>query len=193
MVSAYLLGPVVAKLHEEHPRLQIELVVSNATSDLRRREADIAIRHHRPEGDDLVGQLIKSASGAYLYGTPAYLRRVGSPKTVEDLARRAVVFGFDEGPRLLQALRASGVPFPDGASPIRTEDHLVQWEFCKQGLGLCVIMEEVGDRERRVRRALPKAPAVVTLSTWLVSHRELRTSRKIRVVFDTLAEHLSTL
>mgnify|MGYP001391769207 CR=1 FL=1 len=193
VVSAYLLPPVVAKLRAQHPSLQVEMVVSNTSSDLRRREADIAVRHYRPQGDDLVGQLIKEASAAHLYGTPAYFKRIGDPKTPEALAERALVLGFDEGPRLLQALRAGGVPFPDGATPIRTEDHLVQWELCKQGMGLCVMMEEVGDRERRVRRALPGAPPVVTLPTWLVSHRELRTSRKIRVVFDALAEHLAVL
>ena len=103
------------------------------------------------------------------------------------------MLGFEDGRRLLSALRAGGVPFPDDATPVRAEDHLVQWELCKQGMGLCVMMEEVGDRERRVRRALPNATPVVTLPIWLVSHRELRTSRKIRVVFDALAEQLATL
>ena len=192
-VSAYLLPPVVAALREQHPGLQVEFVVSNQSSDLRRREADIAVRHFRPQGDDLVAQLIKEASGAHLYGAPAYLKRLRNPKTPEALAKRALVLGFDDGPRLLQALRGGGVPFGDDASPLRTEDHLVQWELCKQGLGLCVMMEEVGDREPLVRRALPDAAPVVTLPIWLVSHRELRTSRKIRVVFDALAAHLASL
>lgn len=192
-VSAYLLPPVVAKLRAAHPGLQVELVVSNQSSDLRRREADIAVRHFRSQGDDLVAQLIKEKSGGHLYGSPDYLKRLRHPKTPEALAKRAVVLGFDDGPRLLQALRGGGVPFGDDASPIRTEDHLVQWALCQQGLGLCVMMEEVGDREPRVKRALPGGAPVVTLPIWLVSHRELRTSRKIRVVFDAVAAHLASL
>lgn len=192
-VSAYLLPPVVEKLREQHPALQVEMVVSNLSSDLRRREADIAVRHYRPEGEDLVARQIKESSGAHLYGTPGYLERIGRPRTPEALAERAQVLGFDESPRLLQALRDGGIPFDDDASPIRTEDHLVQWELCKQGMGLCVMMEEVGDRERRVRRACADSPPVVTLPIWLVTHRELRTSRKIRVVFDALAHHLASL
>lgn len=191
VVSAHLLPPVVRDLRTRHPGLEVELVVSNRTSDLRRREADIAVRHFRPQGDDLVAKLIKETSRAYLYGAPSYLAKLGNPKTLEALAARAHVLGFDESPRLLDTLRALGLPFPAGASPIRTEDHLVQWELCQQGLGLCVIMEEVGDRERRVRRVAPTA--VITLPIWLVSHRELRTSQKIRVVFDAIAEHLATL
>lgn len=192
-VSAYLLPPTIATLRKHHPALELELVVSNDSSDLRRREADIAVRHYRPEGDDLMARLVKPVSNAFLYGSPAYLRSIGNPKTAEGLAARARVLGFDEGPRLLQALRDGGLPFDDDASPVRSEDHLVQWELCKQGLGLCVMMQEVGDHERRVRRALPDAEAVVTLPIWLVSHRELRTSRKIRVVFDAVAEHLASL
>lgn len=192
-VSAYLLPPVIERLGKAHPQLEFEIVVSNTSSDLRRREADVAVRHFRPEGDDLVARLIKDRSEAHLYASPKYLRRLGHPDTGEALAEKARVLGFDDGPRLLQALRAGGVPFPDGASPIRTEDHLVQWELCKRGQGLCVMMQEVGDHEPRVRRALADAEAVVTLPIWVVSHRELRTSRKIRLVFDALAEHLATL
>lgn len=191
VVSAHLLPPVVRDLRARHPGLEVELVVSNQSSDLRRREADIAVRHYRPQGDDLVARLIKETSRAYLYGAPKYLARIGNPRTPEALAARARVLGFDDSPRLLQALRAGGVPFGNDASPIRTEDHLVQWELCKQGLGLCVMMEEVGDRERRVRRVSPAV--VVTLPIWLVSHRELRTSQKIRVVYDAIADHLGAL
>ncbi|TPV94095.1 MAG: LysR family transcriptional regulator [Myxococcales bacterium FL481] len=192
-VAAYLLAPVIKQLRDHHPALEIEIVVSNTSSDLRRREADVAVRHYRPEGDDLVAKLVREVSPAHLYAAPSYLKRIGHPKTPEELADRACVLGFDERPRLLQAVRAGGVPVTDDASPIRVEDHLVQWELCKQGLGLGVMMEEVGSRERRVRRVLPQAPPLVTLPTWVVSHRELRTSRKIRVVFDALAEHLTSL
>lgn len=189
-VSAYLLPPVIERLCKAHPGIEVELVVSNAGSDLKRREADIAVRHFRPEGADLFARQVKDTTEAHLYGTPAYLRRLGNPETPAQLAERGQVLGFDESDRMRQVLRAAGYPFPDGCSPIRTDDHLVQWELAKRGLGLCVMMQEVGDHERRVQRALPDGPPVVTIPIWLVSHRELKTSRRIRVVFDALAEAL---
>lgn len=190
-VTAHLLGPVLERLRRDHPGIEFELVVSNAASDLRRREADVAVRHFRPEGDDLVARLVKNTSQAHLYGTPGYLRKIGNPETAEDLAATAEIFGWDENGALLQGLRAAGYPFPDDCSMIRTEDHLVQWELCRRGLGLCVMMAEVGDPDRKVRRALPDAPPIVTLPIWLVSHRELKTSHRIRLVFDALAEALA--
>jgi hypothetical protein len=53
-----------------------------------------------------------------------------------------------------------------------------------------VIMEQIGDAEPRVVRALDALPAL-PVPVWLISHRELRTSRRIRVVFDLLAEGLT--
>lgn len=190
-VSGYLLPPVINVLRKSHPGLQVELVVSNASSDLKRREADIAVRHYRPQGADLFAKLVKETTQAHLYATPGYLQRIGNPESPQALGERGQVLGFDEGDAMPKALRAAGYPFEDGCSPIRTEDHLVQWELAKRGLGLCVMMQEVGDPERRVRRALEDGPPVVTLPIWLVTHRELKTSRRIRVVFDTLADALA--
>lgn len=189
-VSAYLLPPIVAELRARQPGIEVELVVSNTTSDLRRREADIAIRHFRPQGDDLVARLVKEKSEAHLYAAPSYLRRIGNPRTPEELAARGHVIGFDESDTLKRGLQALGLPFGDESFPVRTENHLVQWELAKRGVGMCVMMEEVGDSEPSVGRALPDAAAGVAFPTWLTSHRELKTSRRIRVVFDLLAETL---
>lgn len=190
-VSGLVLPPLVQELRSRHPAIDIELVVSNTSSDLRRREADIAVRHFRPQGDDLVARLIKEKSDAHLYAAPSYLKRIGNPRTPDELAERGHVIGFDESDTLKNGLRALGLPFADQSFPVRTENHLVQWELAKQGVGMCVMMEEVGERERRVRRALPDFDKAVSFPTWLTSHRELKTSRRIRVVFDLLAELLA--
>lgn len=190
-VAAYLLPPIVDELRSVHPGIQLELVVSNSISDLRRREADIAIRHSRPQGDDLVARLVKEKSTAHLYAAPSYLERIGHPRTAEELAARGQVIGFDDIDRFKKGLRALGLPFGDDCFSVRTDNHLVQWELAKKGVGMCVMMEEVGEREPLVVRALPDFSAGVTFPTWLTSHRELKTSRRMRVVFDLLAERLA--
>ena len=70
-----------------------------------------------------------------------------------------------------------------------TENHLVQWEMAKLGLGICIVLDEVGDAEPRVRRVLPDL-APLPIPIWLAAHRELHYSRRIQVVFDLLAEGL---
>lgn len=189
-VSAYLLPPIVDELRTLHPGIHVEIVVSNASSDLRRREADIAVRHFRPQGDDLLARLVKERSEAHLYAAPRYLERIGHPRTPEELAARGQVIGFDESDTLKKGLNALGLPFGDESFPVRTENHLVQWELAKRGVGMCMMMAEVGDREPSVRRVLPDLSPGFAFPTWLTSHRELRTSRRIRVVFDLLAARL---
>lgn len=188
-ISAFLLPPIVGALRREHPGIEIEIVASNATSDLRRREADVAVRNFRPTDSELVARKIKD-SHAWLYGTPDYLASIGNPDTPEALSARAQILAFDRSSIFADTLNPLGYALGRRNFPIRTESHLVQWELCKRGIGLCFMMEEVGGAEPAVVKALGDHPPPVSFPTWLTSHRELQTSRRIRVVFDTLAEAL---
>lgn len=189
-VSAYLLPPVIEEVRNLYPGIELELVVSNSISDLRRREADIAIRHFRPQGEDLVARLIKEKSIAHLYAAPKYLEKIGHPRNVEELTARAQVLAFDDIERFKKGLHALGLPFGDKSFAVRTDNHLVQWELAKRGVGMCMMMEEIGDHEPRLVRALPEFFQGVPFPTWLTSHRELKTNRRMRVIFDLLAEKL---
>ena len=186
-IAAYLLPPILKRLRKDHPGIELEVVASNKARDLRRREADIAVRNFRPKEPDLIAQKIRDAR-AHLYAAPAYLRRLGRLRSAKDLSR-AELFAFDRTNVMIDGLRALGVELTHHHFPIVTENHLVQWELCKQGAGICFMMEEIGDAERRVRRVLPGLPPL-PIPVWLVCHRELRTSRRIRLVFDRIAEEL---
>lgn len=188
VVAAFLLPPIVARIRALHPGIEIELVASNQASDLRRREADIAVRGFRPRDDELVGRKLCD-DAARLYATPGYLERIGSPSTPAGLSR-AEFFAFDHGDPMLAAYTALGLTLTPASFPIVTANHLVHWEMTCQGLGVGVILEDIGDAEPRVVRALDALPPL-PVPMWLVSHRELRTSRRIRVVFDLLAEGLT--
>ena len=60
--------------------------------------------------------------------------------------------------------------------------------LCKSGIG--IIIEEVGAAEPLVKRVLPDFAIPVPM--WLVSHREVHTSRRVRMVFDLLVDELRT-
>lgn len=188
LIAARILPPIVGRIRREHPGIEIEIVASNAARDLRRREADIAIRNFQPKQPELFARKIADRC-ARLYATPEYLERIGSPTEPADLAR-AELFGFDRSTMMVDGLRKLGLEVTAKNFPIVTENHLVQWELCKQGVGICIVMEQVGDAEPLVRRVLPDLPPL-PVPVWLTSHRELRTSRRIRVVFDLLAEELA--
>jgi DNA-binding transcriptional LysR family regulator len=187
LVAAYMLPPILGRLRVEHPGIELEIVASNQARDLHRREADIAVRNFRTTQPDLITRKIKD-SNARLYATPGYLKRLGGVSSPKDLSK-AELFAFDRTDVMIDGLRKLGLELTRQQFPIVTSNHLVQWELCKHGVGICIVMEEVGDAEPRVRRVLPKLPAI-PIPVWLVCHRELQTSRRIRLVFDRIAEGL---
>ncbi len=186
VISAYCLPPVLRALRQEHPGIRIELVADNAAIDLTRRQADIAVRNIRPTSPDLVARRLADRLG-HVYASDAYLDRLGPLRTASDLARVDFV-GFDLGPGMVEGLRRLGIDLQPRQLKLASKNHLVQWQAVRAGLGAGVMMTEVGDATPGVRR-VPGLPGV-PFPMWLVCHRELHTSRRIRIVFDRLAAAL---
>jgi DNA-binding transcriptional LysR family regulator len=188
IVACYLLPPLVLELRQHHPGLEIEIVASNAPQDLRRREADLAIRNFRPTEPDLVARRLRD-SHASLYATPQYLETLGAPLTLE-LLSRATFIGFDHSARFREGLAALGLSLGPHSFPIVSQSQHVQWALVCRGAGVGIMMVEIGDAEPSVRRALEELP-LIPVPMWLVTHREVHTSRRVRVVADFLAEGLA--
>ncbi|MBK0398426.1 LysR family transcriptional regulator [Limibaculum sp. M0105] len=184
VTAAYLLPPVLHRLRDEAPGITVEIVASNTMSDLRRREADIALRHVRPDQPDLIARRVRDTT-AHLYAAKAYLDRCGRPASTADLAGHDFV-GFDASDRLLVALNGFGIPVTRENFRIGSEDGLVAWEMTRQGFGVGVMIRELAAMTPGVEQILPEIAFPVP--TWLVTHCELNTSRRIRIVFDALAD-----
>ena len=186
--AAFLLPPILAKLRQAQPGIEVEIVVSTKASDLLRREADIAIRNFRPSKPDLVARKIRDVP-ARLYATPAYLDSLNNPQLPFDL-RQADFISVDGSGMFLKGLNAMGFHLTERNFPILTENYLVMWELVKHGLGIGILDGSIGDAEPKVTRVLPDL-APLMFPIWLVAHRELNTSRRIRLVFDLLAKELA--
>jgi DNA-binding transcriptional LysR family regulator len=186
--SAYLLPPIVMKLRREQPGIEVEIVASNAAIDLKRREADIAIRNFRPSQPDLIAKKIGDDL-ARLYAAESYLERIGHPATPEELSD-ADFIGFDTTAVMVDGLNRLGLSLTQKNFPVLTANHLVHWELVKAGAAIGIVPEAIGDREPGVRRVLADFTPM-EFPIWLTTHRELNTSRRVRMVFDLLAEELS--
>jgi DNA-binding transcriptional LysR family regulator len=185
--ASHVLPPIIAKLHRLEPLIHIEIVASNSASDLQRREADIAIRNFPPTQPDLIARKVRNAS-LRLYAAPSYLDRIGNPQLPYDL-HAAEFISIDSSGNFLKGLNALGLDLTESNFPILTENILVMWELVKHGLGIGIIDDTIGDVEPQVRRVLPNLEPLM-LPIWLVAHRELSTSRRVRFVFDLLATEL---
>jgi len=186
--AAYLLPSIVNKLRKEQPGIIIEIVSSNNPSDLLRREADIAIRSFRPTEAELISKKITDVE-APLFAAKTYLNKLGIPKTIDDL-KNAEFVTIGDVDTFMKGLKQFGVELTEKNFPVQTGSHIVHWELVKQGLGIGIVPMDIGDAEPLVERVLPDLK-LMSFPIWLTSHRELRTNKRIRLVFDFLAEELT--
>ncbi len=76
-----------------YPTIQLEIKLNDAEMDLAMREADVAIRLHRPNQSEMIQRKLFTVH-FHLYASKAYLSEYGAPKSVEDLDNhRIVTFG----------------------------------------------------------------------------------------------------
>lgn len=187
-VAAYLLPPIVQRLRAREPGIAVEVISSNALSDLLRREADIAIRHVKPEQPDLIARLIREAQ-AYFYASEDWVRAHGHPRNAQEAARLPFV-GSDRNGQYLAYLRQHGLNLSEDNFSCYSDHTVAHWALVCQGMGIGAMMTEIARKTPGMVRVLDDLPPV-RFPIWLVSHRELRTSRRIRVVFEALAAGLA--
>ncbi|WP_242652175.1 LysR family transcriptional regulator [Limimaricola pyoseonensis] len=183
--ASYLLPPILDRLHRQEPRIRIEVVVSNALSDLARREADIAVRNVRPTEPDLIGRRVRDAS-ARLYAAPGYLDRLGRPGTAQGFSA-AEFIEIDASGSLMGLLNTKGFSLDESNFPYRCRSFTVMWEMVRQGMGIGILDDRIGDADPLVERAVPDF-APIDFPVWIVAHRDIARSRRLRVVFDALVE-----
>lgn len=186
--AGYVLPPILMRLRAMAPGLVVEVAAVNSISDLIRREADIAIRHVRPDQEGLIARRCADTQ-ARIYGAPAYFERAGRVRSAEDFGSAIFVGAFEGNEAFIAELNRRGLPVGAGNFPWTTQSGIAAWEWVRQGLCLGAMVEAVAGVTPGVEVALPSLEPI-PVPTWLVTHRELRTSARIRLVFDVLAEAL---
>lgn len=186
VMATYVLPPMIAVLLDAEPGLEIELVASNSTQNLMQREADIAVRMTEPTQVDLI---VRRAGALALgfYGAPDYLARRGTPQGFEDLPRH-ILMGYDQSDLILKGMQAAGLSVTRSDFAFRCDDQVTYSEALIAGVGIGPCPRIVAERNglTRLFEDFPIDP----LPVWLAAHQELRTSARVRRVYDFLAEHL---
>lgn len=182
LVAAWLLPGTLPGLHAAHPGIQIDIVAANDLSDLQRRVADIAIRHVRPTEPELVARLL-GETPVHLYASSGYLDRVGrnpDPGAID-------VIGFDGATAMVELLSAQGLTVEPRAVWLTSRSGLVGWAMARRGLGATIMAERIAERTPGMER-IDIDLGYDPVPFWLVTHREVHTSRRVRIVYDHLAQ-----
>jgi DNA-binding transcriptional LysR family regulator len=186
VMGAAVIPPILADIRETHPRLQLELVLSNRNDDLLRREADIAVRMARPTQGALYGRRIGVAEVG-LFASKAYVQKHGRPLTLEDRSGHTIV-GYDHVPsyagRVISDLAITRELFD-----IRSDNDLAQLAMIQAGAGIGACQLALAKRLDLV--AVLPGMFGFPMETWIVTHEDLKAVRRVRIVFDALVEGLT--
>ena len=182
-----ILPQVLTSFRQAHPGIDVELVTTNKLEDLSRREADIAVRMGRPTQNNLVARKIGDL-GVGFYAAPAYLERHPAPTSFETLEGHSII-GFDTmGPAIIDDLDI-GRPITRDLFALRTDNDAAQLAALKTGFGIGACQHQIA-RQHGLVRIMPDL-FEFHMELWIAMHENLRGSRRMRLMFDHLAQELS--
>ena len=184
--GSHLLPPVLARFQAQFPGVSVELIATNSSNDLLRREADIAVRLYRPRQPDLIMAVVGEVYVG-LYATPDYLQRFGTIETMQDFSKHRLI-GEDQGDRLLKAMVDFGLAVKRSDFVFRSDSILAQIAATEAGMGLGAGMTMAFD-QAKVVRVLPDA-INIPFDVHIVAHADLHRNRLMRALFDHLVKEL---
>jgi len=186
VMGVEVLPPMLAGFHEAHPQVVIELALSNRQEDLLRREADIAVRMARPSQGALLAHRIGSVRLG-LYAHRRYLDSHGAPLTMDDPGVAAI--GFDRDTQMLRSLRESQINVDRESFALRSDNDLAQLAALRAGFGVGACHAPLARRDPELVAVLEDAFRY-EMEVWVAMHEDLKTNRRMRLMFDWLVEGL---
>jgi DNA-binding transcriptional LysR family regulator len=186
VIGAEVLPAILTELHSAHPALTLEVVLTNSSSDLLQRDADIAVRMTEPKQQALLVQSVGRIRLG-LYAHRDYLASTAPIDHRADLPRHAII-GFDRDAASLRALNAIWPDLP--AFALRTDNHLAQIAMIRAGFGVGVMQEPIALRDPALVPVLSDE-FLAYLPVWIAMHEDLRSTTRMRTVFDALVAGLT--
>lgn len=195
----FILGRLVAsklpKVAARHPGLTFHLRMTDRLTRLVEESVDVAIRVGELEDSSLVSRRLRGTRWVTL-ASPAYLARVGAPRTIDDLARHnCLKFSTPRGVVREWTFAAGG---GDEARTVRTGGNFdvdqgeLLLEAARAGLGVCQVLDFMVDddlREGRLVEVLADhAAAGPQIHALTVPGRQ--SSPKVRAFLSFLVEEL---
>ena len=150
--------------------ITLELVETQQTANLARREADLALRHHPPEGGDLY------VTKAGVFACAIYHRAgTSSDAWVTYPDEQA---HYPTARWVQERLRESGA-----AVALRASNMSMQFAAIRAGAGRGILPCFIGDAETLLERITPPVPEIAA-EYWIIVHRDLRRAACVRAVID---------
>jgi DNA-binding transcriptional LysR family regulator len=179
--------PRLGEFTSLYPEIRVQLMVTDEELDLSMREADVAIRTRKPTQPDLIQRKLFSI-GFHAYCSPDYIKRFGTPRTLDDLDNHRIIILSDlQVPQHLQNRNWLIEAGRNGAGPrepyFKVNNILGLLRGCQQGLGIAALPDYLVDENNRLVQLFGEADSI-QLDTYFVYPEELKTVARVQVFRD---------
>ncbi|KRA14827.1 LysR family transcriptional regulator [Pseudomonas synxantha] len=175
--------PAIARLHDQHPDVRVQLDASTQFLSLAKRETDIAVRNARPDSPDLLARLI-GRWPVGLFASKAYIDRHGAPEPGSLFDGHDLVV-YQPHLQSQKDLTLACEPLGRGRIVAALSSSLLVRRSIAAGIGIGELPILTGERDGLVR-LWPQRTRPLPYDVWLVTHADLRHTARVRVVIDEI-------
>ncbi len=181
-MASTVLMPAFTRFSEAYPNIEFHLVVTNKFVKLAERDADIAIRLTNTPLDTLIGTRLTTVASA-VYGSQDYCAELQKGTAAEKWLGIECC-GFHTS--------WTKEACPDKDHNFYVDDTLLTLAALKTGAGLAYLPCFMGDSDASLTRFRPP-DAKHDLGLWLVYHRDLRRTKRVRLFREHMQREFTSL
>ena len=167
-MASTVLMPYFARFSAAHPKIQLNVQVTNDSVRLTEREADIAIRQTNNPGETLIGTRLTTIASA-VYGSRHYCAAVRSGKEAEKW------LGVDCCDNHRNWTKQA---WPQADHEFYVDETSLTLAALKEGLGVGFLPCFLGDSDPDLVR-FREPESQHELGLWLLYHRDLRNTKRV--------------
>jgi len=182
LLAQHLLIPILAKFSEKYPDIEINLDATFDVADLRRRNADIAIRFQIQPDSNLVAHRLPDFANS-VYATPDYISGhsfFGQSPSAEWIALSS---------KEVLAHWRQATPYSNCKVRHIISDMLAQLNAVKASMGFAHLFCFLADKEPLLAR-LPKATTDQKITAWALTHPDMIATERVRVCVKFLVDEI---
>jgi DNA-binding transcriptional LysR family regulator len=187
-IGVHWLTPRLGEFFDLYPDIRINLITSDEELDLAMREADVAIRLRQPTQPDLIQRKLFSMH-FHAYASPEYLKRSGTPHSLEDLDRHRIMVLGGNAPNYLQDVHWLTKAGRNGKEPREPwfviNNVLGLLRACQRGLGIAMLPDYLVEEDGGLVQLFGDVDGVA-FEAYFVYPEELKSVTRIQVFRDFL-------
>lgn len=178
-LASNLLMPDLAEFSRIYSGIELQLAISAEEFDLKKREADVAIRVTDTPPEYLIGRKVAHSAKA-VYASHEYLAK-------HDINQQQQInwIGWDDDVRFPDWVK--GTHFPSVPVHHQTNDLYTQLAAAKAGLGIVLLPCLLGDPDPALQR-ISMVSGNDCGSIWLLTHKDLRNTARVKTFFEFISK-----